>query len=184
MAKSNRLVLVALHQILKKSFGLYVEICEALGILLYRFTKMEYVDCVKGFDAYVSAAKMIDELVGFYGWCKDMGIARSFEYTEMQIITNKLLRTLEGFLKEMANRPKSPERSREEKPPVKEETEANMNEIKDLPAPENYSPPPSPPEPEQPKSQRQQVTEDLVNLKDDAVSADEQGNKLALALFS
>ncbi|XWS17123.1 hypothetical protein CRYUN_Cryun33cG0041400 [Craigia yunnanensis] len=182
MAKSSRLVLVALYQILKESFWLYVEICEALGILLDRFTEMEYTDCVKGFDAYVSAAKMIDELVEFYGWCKDMGIARSSEYPEVQRITDKLLKTLEGFLKEMANRPKSPERIREEKPPVKEEPEANMNEVKALPAPENYTPPP--PEPEQPKTQPQQMTEDLVNLKDDAVSADEQGNKLALALFS
>ncbi|XP_022755152.1 probable clathrin assembly protein At4g32285 [Durio zibethinus] len=184
MAKSSRLVLVALYQILKESFGLYVEICEALRILLDRFTEMDYADCVKVFDAYVSAAKMIDELVGFYGWCKDTGIARSSEFPEVQRITDKLLATLEGFLKEMANRPKSPERIREEKPPVQEGTEANMNEVKALPAPENYTPPPPPPETEQPKTQPQQVTEDLVNLKDDAVSADEQGNKLALALFS
>ncbi|KAK6236175.1 hypothetical protein SCA6_011512 [Theobroma cacao] len=184
IAKNSRLVLVALYQILKESFGLYVEICEALGILLDRFTEMEYADCVKGFDTYVSAAKMIDELVGFYGWCKDMGIARSSEYPEVQRITDKLLGTLEGFLKEMTNGPKGPERNREEKPPVKEEPEANMNEIKALPAPESYTPPPPPPEPEQPKMQAQQDTEDLVNLKDDAVSADEQGNRLALALFS
>ncbi|OMO81164.1 ENTH/ANTH/VHS superfamily protein [Corchorus capsularis] len=184
MAKNSRLVLVALYQILKESFGLYVEICEALGILLDRFTEMQYADCVKGFDAYVSAAKMIDELVGFYGWCKDMGIARSSEYPEVQKITDKLLGTLDGFLKEMANRPKSPERIREEKSPVREEPEANMNEIKALPAPENYTPPPPPPEVEQPKTPKPQVTQDLVNLRDDAVSADEQGNKLALALFS
>ncbi|KAK8654989.1 hypothetical protein V6N13_107582 [Hibiscus sabdariffa] len=184
MAKNSRLVLVALYQILKESFGLYLEICEALGILLDRFTEMEYSDCVKGFDAYVSAAKMIDELAGFYGWCKDMGIARSSEYPEVQRITDKLLGTLEGFLKEMANGRKSPERIREEKPPVKEEPGMNMNEIKALPAPENYMPPPPPPKPEQPKTVPQQVTEDLVNLRDDAVSADEQGNKLALALFS
>lgn len=184
MAKSSRLVLVALYLILKESFGLYVEICEALGILLDRFTEMDYADCVKGFDSYVRASKMIDELAGFYGWCKDVGIARSSEYPEVQRITDKLLGTLEGFLKEMGSRSKSPERIREEKPPV-EETELNMNEIKALPAPENYTPPPPPPpEPEQPKTQSQQVTEDLVNLKDDAVSADEQGNKLALALFS
>ncbi|XP_022729347.1 probable clathrin assembly protein At4g32285 [Durio zibethinus] len=184
MAKSSRLVLVALYQILKESFGLYVEICEALGILLDRFTEMEYPDCVKGFDAYVSAAKMIDELVGLYGWCKDMGIARSSEYPDVQRITDKVLGTLEGFLKAMANRPKSPERIREEKPPVKEEIEANMNEIKALPAPEIYTPPLPPPEPAQCKTQPQHVTEDLVNLKDDSVSADEQGNILALALFS
>ncbi|KAG2713309.1 hypothetical protein I3760_04G171500 [Carya illinoinensis] len=183
-AKSSRLVLVALYQIVRESFGVYVEICEALGILLDRFTEMEYADCVKGFDAYVSAAKAIDELMGFYNWCKDMGIARSSEYPEVQRITDKLLGTLEGFLREMTNKPKSPERIREDMAPVKEEVEQDMNEIKALPPPENYTPPPpSQPEPK-PQPQQVQVTEDLVNLRDDAISADEQGNKLALALFS
>lgn len=184
VAKSNRLVLVALYQVVRESFGVYVEICEALRVLLDGFTEMEYAVCVKAFDAYVSAAKMIDELVGFYGWCKDMGIARSSEYPEVQRITEKLLGTLGGFLREMTSKPKSPERIREENVAVKEEevVEQDMNEIKALPPPENYTPPP-PPEPK-PKPQPQQVTEDLVNLKDDAVSADEQGNKLALALFS
>lgn len=184
-AKTSRLVLVALYQVVRESFGVYVEICEALGVLLDRFMEMAYADCVKGFDAYVSAAKMIDELVAFYNWCKDMGIARSSEYPEVQRITEKLLGTLEGFLREMADKPKSVERSREEKKapaPMKEEVELDMNEIKALPPPENYNPPP-PPEPEA-KPQPQKVTEDLVNLKDDAMSADEQGNKLALALFS
>ncbi|XP_059432720.1 putative clathrin assembly protein At2g25430 [Corylus avellana] len=187
-AKTSRLVLVALYQVVRESFGVYVEICEALGVLLDRFMEMAYADCVKGFDAYVSAAKMIDELVAFYNWCKDMGIARSSEYPEVQRITEKLLGTLEGFLREMAERPKNAETSRveKEKAPVKEEEEVepDMNEIKALPPPENYNPPP-PPEPEaKAKPQPQKVAEDLVNLKDDAISADEQGNKLALALFS
>ena len=186
-AKTSRLVLVALYQVVRESFGVYVEICEALGVLLDRFMEMAYADCVKGFDAYVSAAKMIDELVAFYNWCKDMGIARSSEYPEVQRITEKLLGTLEGFLREMADKPKSAETSRveKEKSPVKEEeVEPDMNEIKALPPPENYNPPP-PPEPEaKAKPQPQKVAEDLVNLKEDAISADEQGNKLALALFS
>jgi hypothetical protein len=185
-AKTSRLVLVGLYQIVRESFGVYVEICEALGVLLDRFMEMAYADCVKGFDAYVSAAKMIDELVAFYNWCKDTGIARSSEYPEVQRITEKLLGTLEGFLREMAGKPKSLERSREEKAPVKEEVvvEQDMNEIKALPPPETYNPPPPPPPEREAKPQPQQVTEDLVNLKDDAISADEQGNKLALALFS
>jgi hypothetical protein len=185
-AKTSRLVLVGLYQIVRESFGVYVEICEALGVLLDRFMEMAYADCVKGFDAYVSAAKMIDELVAFYNWCKDTGIARSSEYPEVQRITEKLLGTLEGFLREMAGKPKSLERSREEKAPVKEEVvvEQDMNEIKALPPPENYNPGAAPPPEREAKPQPQQVTEDLVNLKDDAISADEQGNKLALALFS
>lgn len=188
-AKSSRLVLVGLYQVVRESFGVYVEICEALGILLDRFTEMEYADCVKAFDAYVSAAKMIDELGGFYNWSKDVGIGRSSEYPEVQRITDKLLGTLEGFLRERTNKPTSPERI-EGKVSVKEEVELDMNEIKALPPPENYTPPPPPqsePKPQprpQPQPQPQQVTEDLVNLRDDAISADEQGNKLALALFS
>lgn len=184
-AKSSRLVIVALYQVVKESFSTYVEICEALGILLDRFTEMEYPDCVKAFDAYVSAAKMIDELVGFYGWCKDMGVARSSEYPEVQRITDKLLGTLEGFLKGMTKRSKSPERSREEKRQVTEEPVQDMNEVKALPPPENYTPPPPPELPSKPKPQQtQKEKEDLVNLKDDGISADEQGNRLALALFS
>ncbi|XP_062078104.1 putative clathrin assembly protein At2g25430 [Humulus lupulus] len=185
-AKNSRLVIVALYQIVKESFGTYIEICEALRVLLNRFTEMEYSDCVKTFNVYLDAAKMIDELAAFYGWCKEVGIARSSEYPEVQRITDELLGTLEGFLKEMANRPKSIE----EKQPVVEEEEEEpvqaMNEIKALPPPENYTPPPPPPpsEPQSKPPQPQQVTEDLVNLRKDGVSADEQGNKLALALFS
>ncbi|XP_008242801.1 PREDICTED: putative clathrin assembly protein At2g25430 [Prunus mume] len=181
-AKSSRLVIVALYQVLKESFRLYVAICEALGVLLDRFTEMEYADCVKAFDVYVNAAKMIDELVGFYGWCKDTGIARSSEYPEVQRITDKLLSSLEGFLKEKTNRPKS----MEEKGQVDSEPKQDMNYevMKALPPPENYTPPPPPPEAQPKASHPQPVTEDLVNLRDDGVTADEQGNKLALALFS
>ncbi|KAI7988989.1 putative clathrin assembly protein [Camellia lanceoleosa] len=181
-AKNSRMVLVALYLVVKESFRLYADICEVLGVLLDRFSEMEYADCVKAFDAYVNAAKMIDELVAFYSWCKDIGVARSSEYPQVQKITDKLLGTLEGFLKERANRPRSPEKSREDSSSVvKEEVVQDSNEIKALPAPENYTPPP-PPEP-QPQPQPQQVVEDLVNLKD-GVSAEDQSNKLALALFS
>ncbi|XP_055822715.1 putative clathrin assembly protein At2g25430 [Solanum dulcamara] len=186
-AKNSRMVLVALYSLVKESFKLYADICEVLQILLDRFAEMEYADCVKTFDAYVSAAKMIDQLVGTYNWCKDIGIARSSEFPEVQVITDKLLGTLEGFLRERANRPRSPEINRaESSSAVKEEKTPDMNEIKALPPPENHTPPPpTPAQPvPQPRPHTQQVTEDLVNLKDDGVTADGEGNKMALALFS
>ncbi|XP_027355370.1 probable clathrin assembly protein At4g32285 [Abrus precatorius] len=184
LAKNSRMVLIALYPVVKESFQLYADICEVLAVLLDKFFDMEYPDCVKAFDSYASAAKQIDELVAFYNWCKDTGVARSSEYPEVQRITSKLLETLEEFVRDRAKRPKSPER-KEEAPQVEkveEEPVPDMNEIKALPPPENYNPPP-PPEPE-PKPQQPQVTEDLVNLRDDAVTADDQGNKLALALFA
>lgn len=188
LAKNSRTVLVALYPVVRESFRLYSDVCEVLEVLLDRFLEMEYVDCVKAFDAYVNAAKMIGELVAYYGWCKNIGVARSSEYPEVQHISDQLLGTLEGFVREKANRPKSPERRREDSSAaLKEEPIQDMNEIKALPAPENYTPttqpqPPPPREP-QPKPKSQHVAEDLVNLKDDA-SAEDQSNKLALALFS
>ncbi|XP_004288787.1 PREDICTED: putative clathrin assembly protein At2g25430 [Fragaria vesca subsp. vesca] len=186
MAKSSRLVIIALYGVVKESFSLYIEICEALGVLLDRFGEMEYGECVKAFDVYVNAAKMIDELLLFYNWCKDVGIARTSEYPEVLRITDKLLGTLEGYLKEKKNGGKSsPER--EERVYVEEEVKQDMNEIKALPAPESFTPSPPQPAPvvqPKPADKPQRVTDELVNLRDDGVTADEQGNKLALALFS
>ncbi|PSS36108.1 Clathrin assembly protein [Actinidia chinensis var. chinensis] len=183
MVKNSRMVLVALYPVVKESFRLYTDICEVLGVLLDRFSEMEYVDCVKSFDAYVNAAKMIDDLVLFYSWCKEIGVARSSEYPEVQKITDKLLGTLEEYLRERANKPKSPEKARDDSSATKEEAIKDMNEIKRLPPPENYTLQPPPPPVPQPKPQPQHVTEDLVNLKND-MSAEDQSNKLALALFS
>ncbi|KAF7847407.1 hypothetical protein BT93_L2995 [Corymbia citriodora subsp. variegata] len=82
----------------------------------------------------------------------------SSEYPEVQRINSKLLETLEEFVRDRAKRPKSPER-REELPVAQEE---------------------EPPKPEPPKPQ---VTGDLVDLRDNRVTVDDQGNKFALALF-
>lgn len=182
LAKHSRMILIALYPVVRESFQLYADICEVLAVLLDKFFDMEYPDCVKAFDAYASAAKQIDELIGFYNWCKDTGVARSSEYPEVQRITSKLLETLEEFVSDRAKRPKSPE-PKEPLPPVAQEEESvpDMNEIKALPPPENYTPPP-PPEPE--PEPKQEVTQDLVDLREDAVTADDQGNKLALALFA
>ncbi|WZZ54390.1 hypothetical protein YC2023_054497 [Brassica napus] len=185
LAKNSRMILIALYPVVRESFKLYADICEVLAVLLDKFFDMEYTDCVKAFDAYASAAKQIDELIAFYNWCKETGVARSSEYPEVQRITSKLLETLEEFVRDRAKRGKSPERKEIEAPPPppvaeEEEAEPDMNEIKALPPPENYTPPPQPePEPEKP-----QYTEDLVNLREDGVTGDDQGNKFALALFA
>ncbi|KZV47649.1 clathrin assembly protein [Dorcoceras hygrometricum] len=153
LAKSERMILVALYAMVKESFKFYADVCEVLAVLLDKFFDMEYEDCVKAFDAYAGAAKQIDELVGFYNWCKDVGVARSSEYPEVQKIT---------IVQE-------------------EEPVSDLNEIKALPPPEDYTPPP-PPAPDMPKPVVEE-TRDLVDLRDDGVNADSQGNTLALALF-
>uniref|UniRef100_M8C174 Putative clathrin assembly protein n=1 Tax=Aegilops tauschii TaxID=37682 RepID=M8C174_AEGTA len=183
-AKQSRMVLVALYQMARESFQLYADICEVLAVLLDRFFDMEYADCVKAFEAYASAAKQIDELCSFYAWCKDTGVARSSEYPEVQRVTDKLLETLEEFMRDRAKRPKSPPREPEPEPVKEEEPEPDMNSIKALPAPEDYKEPePEKVEEEVKPEPPPQPQGDLVDLREDTVSADEQGNRLALALF-
>ncbi|KAF8389127.1 hypothetical protein HHK36_025813 [Tetracentron sinense] len=185
-AKNNRMILVALYPVVRESFQIYADICEVLAVLLDRFFDMEYPDCLKVLEAYASSAKQIDELVAFYGWCKDTGVARSSEYPEVQRITDTLLETLEEFMRDRARKPKSPERKEETLEVVQEEEPVqDMNDIKALPPPENYipTPPPPPPEPK-PQPQPQQETGDLVNLREESMSVEDQANRLALALFS
>ncbi|CAH9072140.1 unnamed protein product [Cuscuta epithymum] len=185
LAKNERMVLAALYTMIKESFKLYADICEVLAVLLDRFFDMEYQDCVKAFDAYASAAKQIDELVGFYNWSQEIGIARASEYPEVQRITSKLLETLEEFVRDRAKAIKSPERKAVVPTAIKEEPPLDMNEIKALPAPENYTPPPAPePKPEPPKPAPVLEAESLVDLREEGVTADDQGNKFALALFA
>ncbi|KAJ8433089.1 hypothetical protein Cgig2_014137 [Carnegiea gigantea] len=183
MGKSSRMILVALYPVLRESFKLYGDICEVLAVLLDKFFDMENSDCLKAFDAYSSAAKQIDELVAFYKWCKDTGVARSSEFPEVQRITAAILQTLEEFVRDRTKRPKSPDRKPEPAPETMEEEPAqDINEIKALPAPENFtSPPPLEPEP---KPESKQITGDLVDLREEGETADSQGNKFALALFA
>lgn len=186
-AKDSRIILVAVYSLVKESFKLYVDLCEVLHVLLDRFSDMEYEDCLKSFDTYVGAAKMIEELVGFYSWCKDKGIARSSQYPELQEIADKLMEKLEGFLRERALKRNSREKTGEVNTSVRKEEEklTDFSEIKALPSSKDYNSPTSQPQPQaQPKPRTKQFTEDLVNLKDDAMSVEVQGNKLALALFS
>ncbi|KAJ0745180.1 putative ANTH domain-containing protein [Helianthus annuus] len=103
-AKSSKMVLVALYLVLRESFRIYADICKALGVLLDRFTEMEYGNCVKTFHQYVIAAKRIDELVDFYSWSKELGVARATEFPEVQQVTDKILGTLERFLIEKKNK--------------------------------------------------------------------------------
>uniref|UniRef100_A0A6V7QSX6 ENTH domain-containing protein n=1 Tax=Ananas comosus var. bracteatus TaxID=296719 RepID=A0A6V7QSX6_ANACO len=131
-AKHSRMILIALYPIVKESFQLYADICEALAVLLDQFFDMEYPECVKAFEAYASAAKQIDELCAFYAWCKDTGVARTSEFPEVQRITDKLLETLEEFMRDRSKRPKSPPRAPAPAEPVSEEPVEDMNSIKAL----------------------------------------------------
>ncbi|KAJ8640552.1 hypothetical protein MRB53_017246 [Persea americana] len=183
-AKTTRMVLVALYPVVKESFQLYADICEVLALLLDRFFDMDYPDCVKAFEAYSWVAKQIEELILFYGWCKDLGVVRWSEYPEVQRVSEKMLQTLEEFVRDHGRRkPDSPKKEEKEIAVVEEDDPVlDSFSIKALPPPENYNEREE--ETENTAKIEEETEADLLNLKENSITHEEQTNMLALALFS
>ncbi|KAG8368713.1 hypothetical protein BUALT_Bualt15G0074400 [Buddleja alternifolia] len=196
-AKDNRVVHVALYPIVKESFQLCYDITEIMGVLIDRFMQLEVPDMVKIHEIFSRVSKQYDELDAFYVWCKTIGIARSSEYPDVEKIPQKKLDMMDDYIREKSTLSQKKTRSVEPKPEPVEETqqpepelepELDMNAIKALPPPEGFIEENNKEEEEvkeEPKAETKKAQEvgDLLNLGADAPSTQEQGDKLALALF-
>lgn len=161
-----------------------------MAVLIERFMELELPEMVKVHQIFSRVSKQYDEVDDFYAWCKEVGIARSSEYPEVEKISQKRLDMMDDYIHEKSTmghnwRDTSPEPKPE---PVQEpEPEEDMNSIKALP------PPPEVVEEkeieeeqvEEPKEEKVKTQEegDLLNLGEDAPTTLEHGDKLALALF-
>ncbi|KAL3515572.1 hypothetical protein ACH5RR_022474 [Cinchona calisaya] len=191
VTKNNRLVMVALYQIVKESFQLYYDITEILGILIDRFVELDIPDSVKVYEIFCRVSKQYDELDMFYGWCKSVGIARASEYPDVEQIPQKKLDVMDEFIREKSimaqNRKVKMNEPKPEAQPVQEinetKPEEDMNAIKALPPPDvETKEEEEVKEEEKPKPKTQDVG-DLLNLGEDAPTTEECGDQLALALF-
>ncbi|KAK3414198.1 hypothetical protein EUGRSUZ_I02696 [Eucalyptus grandis] len=198
-AKDNRVVFVALYPIVKESFQIYYEMTEIMGILIDRFMELEIPDCVKVYEIFSRTGKQFEELDIFYGWSKNVGVARSADYPEVEKVTQKKLDLMDEFIKDksaLARGKREGSVEQKNETPVQEtskeanEEEEDPNAVKALPAPENLmeaSTGDQDAESLEPKQEEKkanvQLEGDLLNLGDDAVTREEHGDKLALALF-
>eukprot|EP00252_Welwitschia_mirabilis_P003430 TRINITY_DN1349_c0_g1_i1.p1 TRINITY_DN1349_c0_g1~~TRINITY_DN1349_c0_g1_i1.p1 ORF type:complete len:631 (-),score=95.54 TRINITY_DN1349_c0_g1_i1:387-2279(-) len=189
-ARNHRLVHVSLYNLVRESFQLYKDITDGLAILLDAFFDMEYQDCVTVFDFYTKASKQIEELSSFYSLTKNIGVCRSSEYPDVQKISEKLLETLETFLKDRSASRNNTLPAPEPKPAKRESLERadepveDMNSIKALPAPRDYVEKEQENPKEVAKAQTENKEADLLDLSQANISTEDQENKLALALFS
>jgi len=181
----------------KESFQIYYDISEILSVLVDRFPDMEVQDCVKVYDIFCRVGKQFDELDLFYGWSKNIGIARSSEYPEIERITLKKLEVMEEFIKDKSalaqcSRPEllqqaneEQEEEEEKEPEPEPEPEEDPNATKALPPAEEIKEEPVEEVKEEPKEEKVVQTEgDLLNLGDDTMTSEAQGDKLSLALFN
>ncbi|BAH92905.1 probable clathrin assembly protein At4g32285 [Oryza sativa Japonica Group] len=189
-ARQSRVVLATLYPVVKESTQLCSDVAVVLAVLLDRFFDMDYPDCVKVFEAHVSTAKQTDDLLAFYGWCDDVRLARPADFADVKRIDDKLLETLEQFVRERGRAGhSSPPPWQQQQQQTAQSDELDMNGIKALPAPEHHAAEPSRSAPEKVAPEQMAPpppppqTGDLVDLREPVVE-DEQENKLALALFS
>ncbi|KAF7842641.1 putative clathrin assembly protein [Senna tora] len=189
VAKHHRIVIVSLYPIVKESFQIYYDVTELLSILLDRFTDMEVPECLKVYDTFCRVGKQYDELELFYCWCKSIGIARSSEYPEIERITPKKLEIMDEFIKEKSaeiqSRRERSQEDNEERYEVEEPEEVDVNAVKALPPPEEVIKEEQPEEEvkEEVSTKVEEKEADLLNLGEDTLSSEEQGEKFALALF-
>nr|GMD02787.1 putative clathrin assembly protein At1g03050 [Ipomoea batatas]GME16188.1 putative clathrin assembly protein At1g03050 [Ipomoea batatas] len=99
-ARSSRLVLVALYQVVKESFQVYYSMAEILGVLVDRFMKLDIPDSRKVHEIFQRIAKQWDELEMFYSWSKAAGISRESEYPEVENYPKEKLDIMEEIIRE------------------------------------------------------------------------------------
>ncbi|CAN8237739.1 unnamed protein product [Cochlearia groenlandica] len=187
-AKNHRLVIVALYPIVKESFQIYYNITEIMGVLIDRFMELDIHDSIKVYDIFSRVSKQFDDLDPFYGWCKNMGVARSSEYPEVEKITQKKLDLMDEFIRDKsvlaaAQTKKSPSKNTNKSQEIKtEETqEEDLNSIKALPDPKH--------EKEEEEEETKSVFEEVVSKNNDQegdlldLAVEAVGDSLALALF-
>ncbi|XP_019169352.1 PREDICTED: putative clathrin assembly protein At1g03050 [Ipomoea nil] len=192
-ARSSRMVLVALYPVVKESFVIYFDMAELLEILIDRFMELTIPDSIKVHDIFCRVAKQFQELQMFYAWCKATGIARSSDYPDVDNYPQKKLELMEDLIREKSDekwkkRNETPEKMEVVVVEAEAEAEQDMNAIKALPPP---PPQPAAAETEDffdameevvPEKKGQDIG-DLLNLGEDAPTAEEHANQLALALF-
>lgn len=203
----NRIVNVALHLLLKESFQLYFETQELIGVFVDRFADLDIPECTRVHTVFCRLAKQLDELDAFYSWCKSATvILRPSEFPDVELISSRKLQLMDDFIRQKSSgnyEEQITSRRNSNKNIEHKVEEYDMNAIKALPAPEpepTRKPEPEPehqpePEPEpmpvaepvpQPNNLQLAVVQeevDLLNLKKDAITGEEHGEKLALALF-
>ncbi|XP_009787969.1 putative clathrin assembly protein At1g03050 [Nicotiana sylvestris] len=195
LAKNNRVVIVALYPLVKESFQLYYDLTEIITILFDKFIELSIPDSVKVLEIFFRINKQYEELEQFYDWGKTVGLARTSEYPDIEIIPPKKLERMDDLIREKSFREQNRKAAirnetttehvqETEKQETKTEPEEDINAVKALPAPEVL-----PKETEEKKEEddkKDVVTQevgDLLNLSEDVPTTEEHGDQLALALF-
>ncbi|XP_006648363.1 putative clathrin assembly protein At5g57200 [Oryza brachyantha] len=189
-AGTNYLIQYALALVLKESFKIYCAINDGIINLVDMFFDMPKYDALKALAIYKRAGHQAENLADFYDFCKELELARTFQFPTLRQPPPSFLATMEEYIRE-APRPlikgvENDERKlltyHQEAP---KEPESPLKEEEDDPAEPEQEVEPQP-EPEQ-EPEPPQITGDLLNLDAEVnplVAELEENNALALAIVA
>lgn len=200
-AKANRVVGVSLYPLIKESVQLYCELTEVTATLIEQFAEMETADCERVHALFCGLAKQMEELETFYAWCKVACVCRQSDVPEVvEAVTQKKLELMDEFIRDrhaadsqQRLSPPDPEPMASPEPAPVEEDNDDMNATKALPAPEEPAAAAAQEESTAGKAEPDaslivaddpvEEEADFLNLSADAMSGQEHGRQLELALF-
>ncbi|KAL0410277.1 UNVERIFIED_CONTAM: putative clathrin assembly protein [Sesamum latifolium] len=167
----NYLIQYALALVLKESFKIYCSINDGIINLVDMFFEMPKHDAVRALNIYKKAGKQAEHLADFYGFCRNLELARTFQFPTLRQPPPSFLATMEEYVREapqtgslsnkrLEYRAAEPEPEEPEEPPPQEpEPQVEEVEIK-----EELEPEPEPqPKEEVPLPIPQEPTDLLVS---------------------
>ncbi|XP_037459803.1 putative clathrin assembly protein At5g57200 isoform X1 [Triticum dicoccoides] len=190
-ACTNHLVQYALALVLKESFKIYCSINDGIINLVDMYFDMAKMDAIKALEIYKRAGQQAEKLSAYYDYCKNLELAKTFQFPTLRQPPSSFLATMEEYIREAPSVSitrksvqSSPSDHEDEAP---QETEKPVEEEKEEPAeaaPEEEPPYTTLSEEDEPPP-LQPTTGDLLNLDEELhpmIANLEQSNALALAI--
>ncbi|KAL0344910.1 UNVERIFIED_CONTAM: putative clathrin assembly protein [Sesamum radiatum] len=96
----NFLIQYALALVVKESFKIYCAINDGIINLVDMFFEMPKHDAVRALNIYKKAARQADHLADFYGFCRTLDLAQTFQFPTLRQPPPSFLATMEEYIKE------------------------------------------------------------------------------------
>ncbi|PIN10914.1 Clathrin assembly protein AP180 [Handroanthus impetiginosus] len=96
----NFLIQYALALVLKESFKIYCSINDGIINLVDMFFEMPKHEAVRALNIYKKAGKQAEHLAHFYGFCRTLDLARTFQFPTLRQPPPTFLATMEEYIKE------------------------------------------------------------------------------------
>ncbi|XP_051145091.1 putative clathrin assembly protein At2g01600 [Andrographis paniculata] len=99
-AVNNYVIQYALALVLKESFKIYCAINDGIINLVDKFFEMPRHEAIKALDIYKRAGQQANSLSDFYDICKELQLARNFQFPVLREPPQSFLVTMEDYIRE------------------------------------------------------------------------------------